>query len=225
MPRGVYEHKPSQGFQKGNTIWLGKKLTEEHKAKLCKPKAKPSHFKGRTYQEIYGDRWMEEVERRRSSRIAYHDKVGRSGLFKRPKHWGWAYDRFARLVFERDGFACVLCGVMGSKSGLNADHYPESFSSICKRFDIKTMAEAMACDALWDIANGRTLCVACHRKTHNYGKHEYSAEMRRKVGEANRSRKRVPRFSNCHPDRKHFCRGMCVVCYRKWYRQERGKNA
>lgn len=67
------------------------------------------------------------------------------------------YKDWRMSVFRRDNFTCQECG---DKSGrgydvvLNADHikpyalYPES------RFDIN---------------NGRTLCVSCHRKTPTYG--------------------------------------------------------
>ena len=30
---------------------------------------------------------------------------------------------------------------------------------------IKTFEEAINCKELWDITNGRTLCITCHRKT------------------------------------------------------------
>ncbi len=55
-------------------------------------------------------------------------------------------------VFERDQFTCQSCGQKGGK--LNVDHirpfahYPEL------RFDMN---------------NGRTLCVSCHRQTDTYG--------------------------------------------------------
>lgn len=63
------------------------------------------------------------------------------------------YKQWRSFVFERDCYTCQECGQVGGK--LNADHilpfaqYPEF------RFDVD---------------NGRTLCVECHRKTKTWGR-------------------------------------------------------
>lgn len=36
---------------------------------------------------------------------------------------------------------------------------------------------------------------------------------RAKIAESLRSRPRVERKAECHPDRKHHCKGLCVSCY------------
>lgn len=62
------------------------------------------------------------------------------------------YKIWRESIFKRDGYTCLHCGIRGTE--LNADHilpfslYPEF------RFDVN---------------NGRTLCVPCHRKTPTYG--------------------------------------------------------
>lgn len=61
------------------------------------------------------------------------------------------YKVWREQVFERDGYACVLCGAGGS---IQADH-------------IKRFADFP--ELRFDVANGRTLCVPCHRKTSTYG--------------------------------------------------------
>lgn len=70
-------------------------------------------------------------------------------------------------VFTRDNFTCVECG--DHRGGnLNADHI-KPFAVILDEYNIKTFDEAMECEELWNINNGRTLCVPCHKKTDTYG--------------------------------------------------------
>ena len=71
-------------------------------------------------------------------------------------------------VFARDHFICVSCGY--SKGGiLEADHIIR-FSEILSKYNIKNLEEALVCEPLWDINNGRTLCKFCHHKTKTFGK-------------------------------------------------------
>jgi hypothetical protein len=51
---------------------------------------------------------------------------------------------------------------------LEVDYYPISFSEIMKKFKIKTLKQAEKCDKLWDIKNGRLICLECHKKTDNF---------------------------------------------------------
>ena len=67
------------------------------------------------------------------------------------------YSLWRSSIFERDNYTCVLCGVKGAK--LNADHYPQSFSSLIKKYSIKSLDDGLVCQELWDIKNGRTHCV------------------------------------------------------------------
>ncbi len=77
----------------------------------------------------------------RGGRIKEKEKIRKS-----PEYKSWR-----KTVFERDGYTCVWCGQIGGQ--LNADHikpfslYPEF------RFDID---------------NGRTLCIDCHKKTDSW---------------------------------------------------------
>ena len=64
------------------------------------------------------------------------------------------YKLWRKAVFERDSYTCIWCG--DDKSGnLQADHIKPF--SLYKKLRFK-------------INNGRTLCVACHKKTDTYGK-------------------------------------------------------
>lgn len=76
------------------------------------------------------------------------------------------YNAWRRTVFERDGFQCQQCGVRGAE--LNADHIVR-FGEILERNSVKTVNDALECEELWDVSNGRTLCVPCHRKTPTWG--------------------------------------------------------
>jgi len=76
-------------------------------------------------------------------------------------------NHWRKEVFERDKFACVMCG--DNRGGnLNADHII-SFSSILHDNKIDTFNKALKCKILWQISNGRTLCHSCHKNTENYG--------------------------------------------------------
>ena len=64
------------------------------------------------------------------------------------------YKFWRESVFERDNYTCVECSEKESVSGkLNADH-------------IKPFAYFP--EMRFDINNGRTLCVECHKKTDTY---------------------------------------------------------
>ena len=78
----------------------------------------------------------------------------------------WRWD-----VYTRDNFTCVLCGRKKEVSGtLEADHFPKQFIEILAEYQIKTFDEAVLCEELWNINNGRTLCKQCHNPTRGKGK-------------------------------------------------------
>lgn len=76
------------------------------------------------------------------------------------------YGNWVKSVFSRDNYTCQLCSARngnGKKIVLNADHYPIAFSIIIKRNKIDSVEKAKSCKELWDIHNGRTLCINCHK--------------------------------------------------------------
>lgn len=68
-------------------------------------------------------------------------------------------------VFTRDNFTCQECEQKGGR--LHADHI-EPFSVIFARNHIETFDQAIGCEEFWNLNNGRTLCVDCHKKTDTY---------------------------------------------------------
>ena len=65
----------------------------------------------------------------------------------------------------RDDFTCQICGLRGVE--LHVDHI-KSFAQILRENNIKSLEQAMTCEELWNLNNGRVLCVPCHKKTESY---------------------------------------------------------
>jgi len=81
------------------------------------------------------------------------------------------YKKWRKDVYKKDGYTCQVCGIkngMGKRIYLNADHYPIKFSNLINKYKIKNVSEANKCKELWNINNGRTLCLECHSKIDNF---------------------------------------------------------
>jgi len=63
----------------------------------------------------------------------------------------------------RDDFTCQECGKNGVM--LNV-HHTKSVKDIFEEYDIKTRDDYMNCEELWNLNNGITLCVDCHKEIH-----------------------------------------------------------
>ena len=64
-----------------------------------------------------------------------------------------AYREWRTAVFERDDYTCQGCGQHGGH--LHADH---------------VQPFALFPDLRFEVSNGRTLCVPCHKRTDTYGR-------------------------------------------------------
>ena len=74
-------------------------------------------------------------------------------------------DERSKGKFER---VYLFFFLKGEKYIFDADHiYP--FSKILDDYNITSIEEAISCEKLWDIENGRTLCRDCHKQTDTYG--------------------------------------------------------
>lgn len=93
-------------------------------------------------------------------------KGGITELSKRIKS-SFKYSKWRETVFERDNWTCQKCSKRGGI--IIHPHHKKSFSLILEENDIKTIKDALDCEELWNINNGITLCVICHKKTDNYG--------------------------------------------------------
>ncbi len=72
------------------------------------------------------------------------------------------YKKWRKAVFERDDYTCQECNARGVE--LNADHIKEF---------------AYYPELRFELSNGRTLCVPCHKKTESY----LSNRFRNKLGQ------------------------------------------
>ncbi len=77
----------------------------------------------------------------------------------------WRYVEWRSTVYERDNYTCKECSKVGGK--IEA-HHIVAFSKLLKENNITTIEQAVACEQLWSIGNGLTLCKECHKKTPNY---------------------------------------------------------
>ena len=75
-------------------------------------------------------------------------------------------------ILNRDNYTCQICREKGGI--LQIDHYPKSFSEIFHRNKITSIIEAIKCEEFWNINNGRTLCVDCHKETPTYLKNDFT---------------------------------------------------
>lgn len=83
------------------------------------------------------------------------------------------YQIWRDKIFKRDNYSCRRCNdttYVGHKIKIHPHHlFP--FAKLLKFYDIKSLEDARGCLALWDVDNGITLCLDCHKKTESYLKH------------------------------------------------------
>jgi hypothetical protein len=112
---------------------------------------------------------------------------------KGEKHWNWKggstplvllirhcheYRLWVSDVFTRDSFICQNCGL----GGVLEAHHIKRFNEIFYDNDIRSLEEALACSELWNINNGITFCIKCHRKWHNRAEFNKKASRSSKQG-------------------------------------------
>lgn len=81
------------------------------------------------------------------------------------------YKQWRTAIYKRDGYRCQNCGRIEE---LQADHIKQ-FAYILMENDVKSVEDAIACTPLWDLNNGRTLCVPCHKETGTWGIKNFAA--------------------------------------------------
>jgi hypothetical protein len=118
------------------------------------------------------------------------------------------YRRWAERVVSRDN-ACKECG---QETDLEAHHAKPLAIMICEN-GITTREQARACNELWDISNGLTLCEQCHCRQH---KRAYTP-----TGNGRRRKPRKQRRSMAGEMNPNYKGGKiqrtCVVCHQPYF--------
>ena len=73
------------------------------------------------------------------------------------------YNSWILSVFQKDNYTCQRCNKHGGD--LNA-HHIKKFSRIIEENLITSTEQALLCRELWDLNNGITFCIKCHKKEH-----------------------------------------------------------
>lgn len=176
------EHKKNMGLTR-----KGKKSSDETKQKISKAVSGKNHpMWGKKHSEKTKKKISESHGGEKSSwwgKKHTEEEKRKIGLnTKGENHWNWKggktpltklirrcpqYRQWRDDVFERDNWTCQFCDIRGGIE-INADHI-KPFSFILDEYNITTINEAENCAELWNINNGRTLCINCHRQTDTYG--------------------------------------------------------
>lgn len=149
-------YKQNRAKSKGN---IGRVWTEEEKHKHS--------------IALTGRKFSEEAKRNISDghkgEKAYQWKGGISPI-KELIRSSSKYKEWRKQILCRDRFACQICG--HKSSNLQVDHikpFSVIINELVEIFGIDNIREYSEKSVqLWDISNGRTLCVSCHQKTPLY---------------------------------------------------------
>jgi hypothetical protein len=178
------EHKKniSLAHSKRGLSWYKKCIVCSKEFKVYKFNNKITHCCSQKCASL--NKWTLEKRIEASNRMKGHIpwNKGIKGYLAGKKHYRWKtgltlstgllnkiricpqYKKWSSEVLERDNYTCQNCSIRGGK--LESHHKEgDEFSAILLRNNIKTFEEAIKCKELWDIKNGKTLCLKCHNLT------------------------------------------------------------
>lgn len=136
----------------------GKPLTDEHRAALSRAKI------GKPILHLHTPEVIAKISKALAGKPQYwmrgenhpNYKDGGVGYSERNKDMGRAeYKEWRRLVFVRDDFTCQICQDKGKR--LHAHHIEQWSKNAELRYEVN---------------NGLTLCVECHRNIHKSKEHQ-----------------------------------------------------
>lgn len=170
----IETRKKMSELKKGNNNRLGCKLSEETKRKIGIGHIGKYHSeetKKLISRKKLGVKLSieEKIKRKLSAKSGESSHLWRGGItpFYRMLRTCFEYRQWRSDVFTRDNFTCQWCG--DNRGGnLEVDHI-SPLKLILQKNEITNMEQAVKCEELWNINNGRTLCRECHKKTDTYG--------------------------------------------------------
>lgn len=136
-------------------MYIGRVWTEEQKRKASLSHLGKPHNNGRLGKH-HSDETKEKIRNTHLSKpVPSHMRRGASNMNYRGKSIisPTILKEWRLLVFDRDDYTCQICYIRGV--ALNADHI------VPKYLDLRLT---------YAVANGRTLCIPCHKETDTYGK-------------------------------------------------------
>jgi len=153
IKKGEHKGKNTE-FKKGNNPWnKGMKASKEWYEKMEKAGfLNTGRFKEKRLAEKAGN-WKGGITKLRISIMSLNK-----------------YKKWRTAVFQRDRHTCQKCGARRKKGDrvVIQAHHLKSFYKILAENKIRTTQDALKCNELWDISNGQTLCISCHRQTDSY---------------------------------------------------------
>lgn len=149
---------------------IGKKASEETKKKMSL--AHKGHKRGGwTFNEETREKFRDvQYKIIASGKRNYSYKGGVTSVKEKIRK-SLKYRIWRESVFKRDDYTCIWCNKKGGK--LNADHIIPFYKIVEKiqfQHGVENLFENSLKDVLlWDLSNGRTLCIQCHKNTDTYG--------------------------------------------------------
>lgn len=161
-------HKFPKGYvppNKGVKGWTHKKSFKiGHIPWNKNKKGYSTNLKGRKRPKSFGEKISNATKGKprydKRGKNSHFWKGGVSKLSDRIRRTN-KYKEWRKHVFERDNYTCQECKKRGSY--LEA-HHIKQFSKILEDNDITTLDKAYECKELWNIDNGQTLCLDCHKR-------------------------------------------------------------
>jgi hypothetical protein len=149
----------------GKKFRVAKALHKRRGIKYCsKPCAYNSPDRNEKLRKAFKGKPLkkETLEKMRATRLRnsgwYHEPTLKEQIRSSIQMMEWRW-----RVFTRDKYVCRNCG--GGNGKLCA-HHIIPYAQIIKMLKILTMEDALKDSILWDIDNGITYCVDCHRDVH-----------------------------------------------------------